>query len=124
MKSTFPSTVRALAVSSLLLMPAAAHAQADARSASRADPANPDARVPSAVYHSSFAGYRAMKEPPVGDWRAANDEVGRIGGWRAYAREAQGAAPAAVAPAAGPASGPARSTGAPPPAGHTHGGRP
>lgn len=53
------------------------------------DPADPAARVPAATYGSPFAGYRALGEEAVGDWRAANDEVGRIGGWREYAREAQ-----------------------------------
>ncbi len=78
----------------------------------RPDPADPAVPVPAAEYRSSFAGYRPLGEEAVGDWRAANDEVRRIGGWREYAREAQGAAdkPGAVAPkpAAGapkPASG-------------------
>lgn len=39
-------------------------------------------------FNSTFTGYRAYTEQPVGSWRDANDEVGRIGGWRAYAREA------------------------------------
>ncbi len=54
-----------------------------------ADPADPEAKVPAAAYRSPFEGYRALGDEAVGDWRAANEEVGRIGGWREYAREAQ-----------------------------------
>ena len=39
---------------------------------------------------SAFEGYRGFSEQPVGSWRQANDLVGRIGGWQAYAREGQG----------------------------------
>lgn len=58
---------------------------------------------------SAFEGYRAFAEQELRPWKEANDEVGRIGGWRAYAREAQGAvaeAPAAAS-AAQPATAPA-----------------
>jgi hypothetical protein len=46
------------------------------------------AAVPTLVYRSSLATYRrhSMEQPL--SWREANDKVGRIGGWRAYAREA------------------------------------
>ena len=50
----------------------------------------PDAR---AAYRSAFEGYRGYGDEKPVPWREANDTVGRIGGWRAYAREAQGAAP-------------------------------
>ncbi len=71
-------------------------------------------------YRSAFEGYRPFADQEVAPWKQANDEVGRIGGWRAYAREAH-AAPAAV-----PASAPQRAappnspagTGADPHAGH------
>ena len=43
----------------------------------------------SAGYRSAFEGYRRYEEQPVGSWREANDLVGRIGGWQAYAREGQ-----------------------------------
>ena len=36
----------------------------------------------------AFEGYRAHTDEQIRDWKHANDEVGRIGGWRAYAREA------------------------------------
>jgi hypothetical protein len=44
-----------------------------------------------ATYRSAFEGYRGFGDEKPVPWREANDVVGRIGGWRAYAREAQGA---------------------------------
>lgn len=61
------------------------------------DPLNPRAAVPPLVHVSPLARYKPAGETRLGDWKAANDTVNRIGGWRAYAREAQ--APAASAPA-------------------------
>lgn len=75
-----------------------------------ADPLDPRVTVPAAVHRSSLTSYRSAGELRVGSWKDANEQVNRIGGWRAYAREA--AAP--VAPAA-PASMPA-----PAAAGHKH----
>ncbi|MBC7938909.1 MAG: hypothetical protein H7Z19_03950 [Chitinophagaceae bacterium] len=80
------------------------------------------------TYRSAFEGFRPFADQPVGSWRDANDTVGRVGGWRAYAREAAGNGspdghggmhvqpverPAAVKPAA---SGPGSA--AAPPKGH------
>ncbi|MGZ8209723.1 MAG: hypothetical protein ACXWUH_04380 [Burkholderiales bacterium] len=31
-------------------------------------------------YESAFSGYRAYRDESIADWRAINDEVGRIGG--------------------------------------------
>lgn len=59
----------------------------------RPDPLDPKARVPALSYESSFSRYRRFSDDKAVSWRDANDTVGRIGGWRAYAREAQ--APAA-----------------------------
>lgn len=36
-----------------------------------------------------FKTYQGWRNEPVQDWRAANERVGEIGGWRAYLREAQ-----------------------------------
>ena len=41
-------------------------------------------------YRSVFDGYRSFSDQAVLPWREANDLVGRIGGWQAYAREGQG----------------------------------
>lgn len=64
-------------------------------------------------YRSTLSTYKAYADQPVQSWREANDEVGRIGGWRAYAKEMRAGEP----PGAG-ASAPAV-----PPA-HTMGGKP
>ena len=47
--------------------------------------------APQSVYRSAFEGYRGFADEPVRSWRETNDTVGRIGGWKAYAREAQAA---------------------------------
>ncbi len=80
-------------------------------------------------WRSAFEGYRPFNEAPVASWREANDTVGRIGGWRAYAREAAqpslpGAAagmtpPLAVPPAPARPAVPATRP-APAAAGHPH----
>ncbi len=64
------------------------------------------------VYHSVFEGYQAMTEPQMTPWRAANDTVRDVGGWRAYAKEAAAANAAATTPAPQPSTSP---TGAPKP---------
>ena len=76
----------------------------------RAPASAPARALPAPSYGSALEGYRPFKDQPVTSWRAANELVGRIGGWQAYAREAQGSAPAAGASApssAGPAARPA-----------------
>ena len=55
----------------------------------RADPLDPSAAVPPLAFQSTLAGYQRHAEQPVGSWREANDTVNRIGGWRAYAKEAR-----------------------------------
>ncbi len=40
-------------------------------------------------YTSPVADYQAFVDEKVTSWKAANDKVGQIGGWRAYAKEAQ-----------------------------------
>lgn len=75
---------------------------ASAQTPPRPDPLDPGAMVPRAVHNSPLAGYRRPGDAAAGDWRAVNDAVARIGGWRAYAREASRPEPAASAPAAAP----------------------
>ena len=59
----------------------------------------PQPALPSKLqYVSPLQTYMAYADQPVGSWREANDLVGRIGGWRAYAREVQGGVPANQAP--------------------------
>jgi hypothetical protein len=40
------------------------------------------------AYKSAFNNYRGLTDEKV-DWKQANDNVGRIGGWRTYLRESQ-----------------------------------
>lgn len=90
-----------LAAAAAQVQPAAA-----AGSTSAADPLQPDAAVPPVAYTSPLARFRAAGDVEVGSWREVNDTVTRIGGWRAYARQAsQPEAPASgLAPAATPAA--------------------
>jgi hypothetical protein len=71
----------------------AAVVTAPAQAGGPAAPARPsawqaEASVPALRHESAFSTYRPHVETPVGDWRAANEAVNRIGGWRAYGREA------------------------------------
>ena len=51
------------------------------------------------VYKSAFEGFQAYTEEKTANWKEANDTTARIGGWRAYAKEA---AQPAVTPAPAP----------------------
>lgn len=74
-----------------------------AQTAPRPDPLDPRAAVPPVVHRSVLSGTRPPPaEVPVGSWKDANDTVARIGGWRAYAREAARPEPKASAPKAAP----------------------
>ena len=53
------------------------------------------------AYRSALEGYQPFTDSKPVPWREANDNVGRIGGWRAYANEAQGTAPAGQGPHSG-----------------------
>lgn len=64
----------------------------------RADPLDAQARVPAVRHVSALAHYRPLGDDQRLDWKQANEAVNRIGGWRAYAREAQ--QPEAVPPTA------------------------
>jgi hypothetical protein len=95
-----------------------------AQNAPRADPLDAKAATAPLVYRSAFTGYKklAAESPPLA-WREANDAVERIGGWRAYAREANAPAtssPASVASAPAPAPEPRATRPATPPPAHHH----
>jgi len=123
------SSLRGLLAAALLVSASLACAQTTQTiapaAAQRPDPADPGADVPVAVHRSAFTSYRAAGEVEVGSWREANDTVARIGGWRAYAREAAqpdgsaGPDPAAPSrPATDPAMRPVPAPAAAPAAGH------
>ncbi len=40
-------------------------------------------------YKSAFESYQTYSDDPMVNWKAANEDVARIGGWREYARQAQ-----------------------------------
>ncbi len=86
-----------------------AFAASDAASPSTA--ASTTSTTPPINYKSPFADYRALGEDKHIPWKAANDEVAKIGGWRVYAREA-----AESGSAAAPSLAPVPAT-APPPDG-------
>lgn len=65
-----------------------AHAQSLAVEQSAAPQSTASATYPF-FYRSVFTHYQLFKEQPVFPWRDANDQVGTIGGWRFYAREAE-----------------------------------
>lgn len=41
------------------------------------------------AYQSAFAGYQPFSDDKTVNWKEANDNVARIGGWRVYAKQAQ-----------------------------------
>ncbi|GIZ13772.1 hypothetical protein [Pseudomonas sp. NCCP-436] len=55
--------------------------------AAQPDPLDAIAAVPAQNYLSPLHDYQAQVDEPLQDWRAANDLVGRIGGWRTYSME-------------------------------------
>jgi hypothetical protein len=109
--------VRFLAASlaAVILTPVPALAQLAAPAAA----STASAPAPTPRYRSAFEGHARTDDPKAVPWRQANDLVGRIGGWKAYAREAQ-ASPAAGTPAS-PGAAPGPVTGPSAPAGNSHG---
>ena len=98
---------RASAIASLCTLALVAQAQPKPP-----DPLDAAASVPATRYASALRAYKPSGETQPVRWQDANATVERIGGWRAYAREA-------AAPASAPASAPAASEpGAPAP--HKH----
>ena len=73
-----------------------------AAGAPAADPLDPVAAVPPPTAPSTLARYRPWSDTPPTPWPEAQRTVQRIGGWRAYLREAQQPeAPASAASANG-----------------------
>ena len=64
-------------------------APAFAQQKSRPDPADPKVSVPPVIYVSPLKQYQPLGDEQVTSWKAANDLVETIGGWRVYAKEAQ-----------------------------------
>jgi hypothetical protein len=111
----------AWALLSLVTLPAGAQAVRSGRP----DPLDAAADVPRTPHESAFKAYRRLGDTQPTPWKQANETVERIGGWRAYAREADPArapADAASAPAPSPAPAPRGKSAdaAPGPNGHKH----
>lgn len=85
------------------LLPWAAAFLAAAAAAQSTPPATAGAAAAPLSYRSPLAGYRPLTEEEVIPWRETNDTVGRIGGWREYARESSQPAASAPKPGASPA---------------------
>jgi hypothetical protein len=105
LSSISPGGYRGLTAVVLLAAAAAAQAQAAPDRGPRADPLDAQAPVPAVGHVSSLAGYRPLGDEARVSWKDANETVNRIGGWRAYARQAQPAAPGSSAAKPAPAHG-------------------
>ena len=92
--SALPALVLAQAVPASATPPAA-----PASSAAASRPAPPE-------YRSAFEGYQPYTDEKMRSWKEANDNVGRIGGWRNYSREKSQSQPSSSAPAASGGSAP------------------
>jgi hypothetical protein len=76
------------AIAAALVVTAQAAALAQPAAPASAPRASSSAAASRATtYMSAFDGYRRFDDQKVQPWRDANDNVGRIGGWQAYARE-------------------------------------
>lgn len=113
---------RCRGISLIALLTVAVFAQAQPQGAparnERADPLDAQVRVPAVTHSSALSSYRRLGDDKRIDWKEANEAVNRIGGWRAYAREAQQPEPAPVAPAGRTTPAPVPTSGAMP----AHGG--
>jgi hypothetical protein len=56
-------------------------------------------------YTSPLGAYQAYADEPIQSWREANDRVGRLGGWRTYAKDTSTDEPVKAEPAAAPHAG-------------------
>ena len=89
----FKKHCRLSAAAVALMLTSASHAQpgptipAAVSQASSAAPATPAAK--SGAGASAFDNYKSFTDEPIGNWKAANENVAQIGGWREYAKQAQ-----------------------------------
>jgi hypothetical protein len=97
------SILRWLTPATLCALAFAATAQTPTSTARIADPLDPSVAVPAVIYESALGRYQRAAEDKAIPWRESNDTAARIGGWRAYAREAQQPDPTPPVPAAPPA---------------------
>lgn len=112
------SLMRWLTPATLCALAFAATAQTPHSTARKADPLDASVAVPAVTYESALSRYRRAGEDKAIPWRESNDTAARIGGWRAYAREAQQPDPAQPAPTAAPAKTEPKAMPMPMPQGH------
>jgi hypothetical protein len=79
---------RAIALAAFLGLALTANAQPNSRS-DASDPLDPMARSTPQVRPSALTRFRGVDDAPPVSWHDANATVHNVGGWRAYAREAQ-----------------------------------
>lgn len=91
---------------------------ASAQQKARPDPADPKISVPTVVYVSSLKQYRPLGDEQIVSWKATNDLVEKIGGWRVYAKEAREPEPTVEQPGR-PSQRPAPQTRPPAQGGHS-----
>jgi hypothetical protein len=84
--SSFRCRMAFVALLSLPGLSSIAHAQTSPAAA----PSMKQAPAEAPAFRSAFEGYKPYTDDGAPEWKKANDAVGQIGGWRAYAREAQG----------------------------------
>jgi hypothetical protein len=88
-------------------------------STSTPSPLDATVPVPLLAHESAFAGYRGLADTEATrSWRETNEHVGRIGGWRVYAREAQQPDSAPTAAPSAPFGQPTKPMPSPTPQGH------
>jgi hypothetical protein len=97
------SLMRWLTPATLCALAFAATAQTPPSTARKADPLDASVAVPAMACESAVGRYRRAGEDMAIPWHESNDTAARIGGWRAYARQAQQPDPVPSAPAAAPA---------------------
>lgn len=96
MKRASRMTTSLILAAAAACLPASAAAQA-AEAPPTSRPEDSRVSIPALVYQTPFAQYRPLSESKVSSWKFVNDEVGRIGGWKVYARESyEAAVPAAT----------------------------
>jgi hypothetical protein len=108
MKNTL--RLRGLALSFVLTLGTATEAKAQSQAAPKPSETHTHSKVNATVapaptpvpakekhllgFKSTFDQYKPYTDEKAAAWKAANDEVGRIGGWRAYLKEANEPDPA------------------------------
>ncbi|MDB5890275.1 MAG: hypothetical protein JWP47_1106 [Polaromonas sp.] len=91
-----------LAVALMALVPFSGHAQPDPAPTHTTGPAQaqPANELTLPAFRSALDGYQPYSEEKTLDWKLANEQTARIGGWRAYAREASSSSEAGSSSAA------------------------